>query len=139
MINTGQLYPSHNAENVLGFELPDDYGGQLWKYQVGHSVLLLKFTGADLPWDDALYVGFEMVWYLDLPSGWRGGNLRTATREECLALLLELDVFKNDEMESAEFRVYTLKTVRLFVIESSRKPCRILASAGVNISKEPYI
>lgn len=139
MGNVDKRYPPHNAENVLGFELPDDYGGQLWKYQVGHSVLLLKFTGRDLPWDDALYVGFEMVWYLDLPSSWRGGNLRTETEDECLALLLELDVFKNNEMESAEFRAFTLKTVRLFVIESSWKQCRILASVGVSISKKPYI
>src|SRR5690242_7274757 len=115
MSDISDIRPEHQTDNVLQFETPEKFDGRLWKYQAGHSVLVLRFSKNG----DFLYAGFEMVWYVDLPIHWQGGNIKTAPEQECLALLTELNFFgemSGDELEG--FQKYTSAGMRLFLIDT---------------------
>jgi hypothetical protein len=76
------------ANNVLQIEQPEIYSCRVFRYQVGHSVLIISLKTKEVPEPfDNFYLVFESVKYFSGPMWWRGANFCTGTLDEYGQLL----------------------------------------------------
>ncbi len=64
-----------NIEQLL------DYRYQVWRYEVSHSVLIIRATPKGQNGRN-VHLTFVDVKYVQLPMGWQDGDLRIASEEE---------------------------------------------------------
>jgi len=74
------------------------------------------------------------VRYIDLPTSWKGANLKTDSINECRAVMDGINFLKNSPPEHEEL---LLVHFRLFVIDTPQKQYKILAAAGISMYTDP--
>ena len=129
---------NHDMVNCLNLESPESYSGHIWQYHVSHLELILTFSVFHESHYSELFVHMVQVRYIDLPTSWTGGNLKTGSVDECLAMMNETYFLKN--LPSEQFdqaKELLLEHFRLFVIDTPQKQYKILAAAGINVYTNP--
>jgi len=120
----------HDMVNCLNLESPESYSGHIWQYHVSYRELLLKFSNFHEPHYSEILIHLVQVVYIDLPTSWSGGNLKTGSINECRAVMHGINFLKNAPPEHEDL---LLEHFRLFVIDTPQKQYNILATAGISV------
>jgi hypothetical protein len=120
------------SENVLGLENPENYSCRVWRYQVGHSVMLVELHSDDAAEFSPLYAIFEPVRYYQGSMGWQGANFCTTPLKETASLLASLQGVKGD----TDFELSANVGIKLFVVNSGNVQIRIVAN-WITLTDDP--
>ena len=108
--------------NILGLATPNTNGCMIWRYQAGHSMMLIRIeTGKDT----FFFLTFEYVRYYEGPFSWIGANLEIGTETEKSQLLRKLG---NDDFMD-RFHLYKIMT-------SNKMEIKIVALKGILKSED---
>lgn len=124
-----------DTPNILGLSNPEFHNGLIWWYRAGHSTLVLRVYDPKADFESSsLFVGFEQVTLLNIPTRWEGTNIRTASEKNTLEYCLSYDILT----EAIKFDPKGFRTLgfRLYEFESFGKHFNILANSRISVSNE---
>lgn len=109
----------HGMENVFQFIAPQTCDCRLHKYHVGHSELILDIQSEA----GSSYLWFTGTAFVQCPTRWVDASFRTASRDECMDLLLQ-------RFGKQKFVPSMADTYRLYIVDTSSVQIKILAASG---------
>jgi len=116
----------HGSENILSLDNPDILGGSLRKYTRSHEELTLQFNNLEesQPIFELILV---MVKYIELPFGWQGARIDTATEEECERCIVQVFNINEKQKNANEIKWNLLDRMRLYIFKAPKWNYRVLA------------
>lgn len=122
------------SENIVGLPVPESHNCLLWWYRVGHSTLVLRVYDPKADFESSLFVGFEQVTLLNIPTRWEGANISTASEKNTLEYCLSYDIMT--EVIKFDPKGFRILGYRLYEFESFGKHYSILANSHITMSNK---
>jgi len=124
------------SENIFNITQPERYRCQMIHYHNRLSRLYISVMKEQNP-APAFYLLFSDVGYMDCPVNWQGVNFRIAQSEECLELMLSVGIIGQAILQFPNAYASITDYARLFIMETSQQPIRIIASGATQLRQLP--
>ena len=126
----------HGSENAFNISNPARYRCQIFHYHRKLSRLYLSvYQGQrDQP---AFYLLFTDVAYIEAPMSWLGVEFDIATRDECIALMLEVGLVGEAIHRFPDAYASITDYARLYRLRSVQSEIRIIAGSGAILQTIP--
>jgi hypothetical protein len=95
-------------DQIIDLENPEFYDCTVWKYQVGHSEMIVRLYSPEEKEKDKseFYLIFQGVLFFEGPLKWKGASFFNGANEECQELLHRIGL--QNAREAAQSGFYRL-------------------------------
>lgn len=128
------MNPQPGDRNIFQITDPDACRCQVWHYEAKLSRLTLHVYRAMERDKAAFGLLFIDVAYWDGPMTWTSADFRMASHDDCIALMLETGLIGPAILQFPGAYASITDMAHLFMIETPRRPIRLIASSGTMIS-----
>lgn len=119
----------HGSKNAFNISNPARYRCQIFHYHRKLSRLYLSIYQGQRE-QPSFYLLFADVAYIEAPMSWLGARFDIATREECIALMLEVGLVGEAIHRFPDAYASITDYARLYRVESVHSEIRIIAGSG---------
>lgn len=126
----------HGSKNAFNISNPARYRCQIFHYHRKLSRLYLSVYQGQRE-EPAFYLLFADVAYIEAPMSWLGAEFDIATRDECIALMLDLGLVGEAIHRFPDAYASITDYARLYRLKSVHREIRIIAGSGAILQTIP--
>lgn len=124
------------ASNIFNITNPELYRCQIYHYHARVSRLYLRVYKGQHD-EPVFYILFSDVAYFECPVNWQGADFHIEDHDVCINLMLEAGLVGKAILQFPAAYSSITDYVRLYAVETSGKPIRIIASSASLLQRLP--